>query len=323
VSSFSNEDGAKAQADPSPSLHPHASTPTQTPTPAHQPQAKRLPGGIPIRALIPNVITVLAMCAGLTALRFALAGKWEQAVIAILIAGALDGIDGRIARLLRGTSRFGAELDSLSDVIAFGVVPAVMIYQWALNDIRFGWAIALAYAVCCALRLARFNANLDVDDQPHKKHGFNVGVPSPAGAGLVLSPIFASLWLADPAFSGGTASALTGDNLAGVLISQSLFQSAWLVVPVVIGTALLMVSNLPTFSWLTFRISREWRIPLILLLVLLGVLIFDPDSRWIALTLIAITYAISIGFSVSLFAKRRANSLSADSAAKAEPPVLK
>lgn len=119
--------------------------------------------GIPLRALIPNAVTVLALCFGLTGVRFAIGGEWEKAVAAILMAGVLDGIDGRIARLLKGTSRFGAELDSLSDVTAFGVAPTLVLYLWALQHLpgRLGWVIALAHAIACALRLARFNAQID------------------------------------------------------------------------------------------------------------------------------------------------------------------
>ena len=146
--------------------------------------------GIPLRAVVPNAVTALALCVGLTGVRFAIAGEWERAIAAIIIAGVLDGMDGRIARMLNGQSRFGAELDSLSDVIAFGVSPAVILHLWALQHWpRFGWLFALAYAVCAALRLARFNANIDKEEQPHKSAGFLTGVPAPVGAGLLLLPV--------------------------------------------------------------------------------------------------------------------------------------
>src|SRR3954470_1422923 len=151
--------------------------------------------GIPLRAVMPNAVTALALCFGLTGVRFAITGEWEKAVSAILIAGVLDGLDGRIARLLRAESRFGAELDSLSDVIAFGVSPAVILYLWTLQYIpKYGWVVALAHAVCCALRLARFNSQIDTKWQPHKSAGFLTGAPAPAGAGLALLPVI--LWLA-------------------------------------------------------------------------------------------------------------------------------
>ena len=144
--------------------------------------------------MIPNAITALALCFGLTGVSLAIGGEWEKALGAIVLAGVLDGLDGRIARLLRAQSKFGAELDSLSDNIAFGTAPALILFLWSLQTApRFGWIAALALAVCCALRLARFNARLDAAEQPHKSAGFNTGVPAPAGAGLAFVPIY--LWL--------------------------------------------------------------------------------------------------------------------------------
>ena len=138
--------------------------------------------------LVPNIITVGALCAGLTAVRFAIAGKWEFAAIAILVAAVLDALDGTIARLLKAASDFGAELDSLSDVVAFGVAPALIIYFWSLSTIGgFGWAAALFFAVCCALRLARFNSTLET--RPAYAFKFFTGVPAPAGALLSLLPL--------------------------------------------------------------------------------------------------------------------------------------
>ena len=142
---------------------------------------------------MPNAVTALALCSGLFGIRYGIDGEWRNAAAAIAIAALLDGLDGRIARLLNGASRFGAELDSLSDVTAFGVAPALIIYQWVLEPLGpgellgfwtgWGWLFALAYAACAALRLARFNANIDADDQPHKSAGYLTGVPAPAGAG--------------------------------------------------------------------------------------------------------------------------------------------
>ena len=156
--------------------------------------AQRERHGIPFRAMVPNAITLLALCFGLTGVSLAIGAEWEKALGAVVFAGVLDGFDGRIARLLRAQSRFGAELDSLSDNIAFGTAPALILFLWSLQTApRFGWIAALALAVCCALRLARFNARIDADDQPHKSAGFNTGVPAPAGAGLAFVPVF--LWL--------------------------------------------------------------------------------------------------------------------------------
>lgn len=234
---------------------------------------------LPMRAFVPNAITVLALCFGLTGARFAIIGNWEKAVAAIIIAGVLDGIDGRVARLLKGASRFGAELDSLSDVIAFGVAPAIIIYQWALHDLGgIGWVVALAHAVCCALRLARFNAQLDVDNQPHKQAGFLTGVPSPVGAGLTLSPVFLDLWLETTFFSEPA--------VAGTIVAV---------------TAFLMVSNLPTFSWKSVKLKRSMRLPVLLLVGLFAASLFT--APWGTLSLLSIGYAASIIFSVRSYGR--------------------
>jgi CDP-diacylglycerol--serine O-phosphatidyltransferase len=184
----------------------------------------RDPRRIPFRAMIPNAVTALALCFGLTGVSLAIGNHWEKALGSVILAGVLDGLDGRIARLLRAQSKFGAELDSLSDNIAFGTAPALILFLWSLRaEPRFGWLAALALAVCCALRLARFNARLDVAEQPHKSAGFNTGVPAPAGAGLAFIPIY--LWL------------ITGDDrfrLWPGVMAWTLFIAA------------LMISSLPT-----------------------------------------------------------------------------
>lgn len=230
--------------------------------------------GIPLRALIPNAVTVLALCFGLTAVRFGIAGEWEKSVAAIVVAGVLDGVDGRIARLLKGASRFGAELDSLSDLTAFGVAPALIIYLWSLQHLPgLGWVIALAHVVTCALRLARFNASIDGDAQPHKRAGFLTGVPAPVGAGLTLSPMFLTFWL-EPAFL------------------EDLSVRAAIVAPVVIVVALLMVSNVPTYSWTSVRIR-----PGVRLFALAGVGLFAGSlfsSPWMTLSLVCLAYAAAL-----------------------------
>lgn len=234
---------------------------------------------IPLRGLIPNAVTALALCSGLSGVRFAFSGEFDKAVLAVVIAGVLDGMDGRLARLLKGTSRFGAELDSLSDVIAFGVAPALILYLWALADIpKFGWVIALGYAVCCALRLARFNASLDVDDQPHKSSGFLTGVPSPSGAGLVMSPIF--LFYAT---------------------DSDWFRSAWVVAPVVALVAALLVSDLPTFSWKSIRLRRSLRLPALVGLSLFFGALFT--ATWWALSALALAYASAIPYAFLSYRK--------------------
>src|SRR5713226_10579911 len=146
---------------------------------------------IPVRTLVPNLITLLALCAGLTAVRLAIEGKLEFALAAIVLAAVLDGIDGRIARLIKGTSRFGAELDSLADFVNFGVAPALILYFWELHELKSaGWIAALVFAICAALRLARFNVMIEDPNRPAWAGNFFVGVPAPAGAITVLLPIY-------------------------------------------------------------------------------------------------------------------------------------
>jgi CDP-diacylglycerol--serine O-phosphatidyltransferase len=241
-----------------------------------QPPARR---GISLRAVAPNAVTALALCFGLTGIRFAISGDWEKAIGAIVIAGVLDGIDGRIARLLKGESRFGAELDSLSDVIAFGVSPALIIYLWSLQYFpQFGWICALAFVVCQALRLARFNARIDVEDQPHKSAGFLTGVPAPAGAGLVFLPLY--LWI------------VTGNGW---------FREAVVVAPWVAFVAALMISNLATFSWSSIRLRRTIRLEAILLVALLGTALFAEP--WWTLIVVSAVYVALIPFSIRSYAR--------------------
>lgn len=242
---------------------------------------RRLRRVLPLRVLIPNAVTALALCFGLTGVRFAVGGEWEKAATAIIIAGILDATDGRIARMLKGQSRFGAELDSLSDVIAFGVSPAIIIYLWSLQQFdRFGWIFALAHAVCCALRLARFNANLDVDDQPHKSAGFFTGIPSPAGAGVALAPVF--LWLA------------TGiEELRSPIVTA----------PVLAITAFLMISNLPTYSWKSLRLPHGWRLAMLAAVALFGgALLVAP---WITLSAVTTVYILTIPISFRSYSRIR------------------
>ncbi len=146
---------------------------------------------IPIRTLVPNLITLLALCAGLTGIRFAVEGRLDIALGAIVFAAALDGIDGRVARLIKGTSRFGAELDSLADFVNFGVAPGLFLYFWQLHHLdSAGWIAAMVFAICCGLRLARFNVMIDDPNRPAWAGNFFVGVPAPAGAIVVMLPIY-------------------------------------------------------------------------------------------------------------------------------------
>lgn len=250
---------------------------------------RRRPRGIPLRTLVPNAITALALCSGLFGIRFAIAGEWEKAAATIVLAAFLDIMDGRIARLLKGQSRFGAELDSLSDVTAFGVAPAVILYQWMLSVMgpdqpaheywaRYGWLLALAHAVCCALRLARFNANIDAQDQPHKSAGFLTGIPAPAGAGLALLPIFLWLW--------------TGQHI----LHEPLLIAPWAAL-----VAFLMVSNLATFSWGSLRLRSQVRFGALVVMALIGGALLT--APWPTLSLSALLYAATIPFSIASYAR--------------------
>ena len=242
---------------------------------------------IPFRAMVPNAVTALALCFGLTGVRFAISASegneahWQIALACVIGAGVLDGMDGRIARLLRAQSRFGAELDSLSDVSAFGVAPALIMFLWSLHAApQFGWTASLALAVCCALRLARFNSRMDADDQPHKSAGFLTGVPAPAGAGLAFIPLY--LWL------------VTGSDW---------FRAWYVTMPWVLLVALLMISSVATYSWASLRIRRSSRLLAIAGIGLLGAAVVT--APWITLLVIAVIYLAMIPFSVASYARAK------------------
>ena len=261
--------GPKAAEDEEPSSRP--------------PQAR----GLPLRGLLPNAITAAALCSGLTGIRFAISGDWHEAVFAIILAGLLDGIDGRIARLLKAQSRFGAELDSLADSLSFGTAPAIVIYLWSLSEApRIGWFAALAFAVCCALRLARFNAQIDVDEQPHKSAGFLTGIPAPVGAGLAFLPFY--LWQA------------TGEDL----FRNPLLVGIWIAM-----IALLMISNVATLSWASLRPKRNIRLWLIAFVgMMFAALLQEP---WWTLAVICCGYLALVPYSFIRYAKVRRQRASA------------
>lgn len=259
------------------------------------PRPPRVPRGLPLRAVAPNAVTALALCSGLTGIRFAISSQWELAVTMVLIAGVLDGLDGRIARMLHGESRFGAELNSLSDAISFGVSPALILYLWSLSALpRIGWVCALLLAVFCALRLARFNANIDVAEQPHKSAGFLTGVPAPAGAALALLPLF--LWF------------ITG---------QPVLRSPYIVAPWVAMVALLMVSSIATFSWSSLKLRRNIRFEAIAVVVLLFAAL--TQLPWETLAALTLAYLATFPFSIRSYARVR-RLRAAASAPTALPP---
>jgi CDP-diacylglycerol---serine O-phosphatidyltransferase len=244
--------------------------------------------GIPLRAVAPNAVTALALCSGLTGVRFAIAADWERAAAAIIIAGILDGLDGRIARLLKGQSKFGEQLDSLSDVIAFGVAPALIMFLWSLKDVpRYGWIFALALAVCMAMRLARFNSQIDDADHPRKSAGFLTGVPAPAAAGLAMLPLYISLW--------------AGNGPLQLPELVTIVRNPFVVAPWLAFVAFLAVSSVATFSWSSLRIRRSVRIEALVVVALLGAAILS--APWETLTLICVVYLGLIAWSVRAYAK--------------------
>ena len=232
----------------------------------------------------------MALCLGLTGIRFALSERWEAALAAILIAGILDGLDGNVARLLKAESRFGEQLDSLSDSIAFGVAPTFVIYLWSLHALPgFGWVCALSLALSCALRLARFNARIDSEDQPHKSAGFLTGVPAPAAAGLSFLPIY--LWL------------ITGIDR----FREPILVAAWTA-----AISALMISSVATFSWTSLRLRRSIRLEAIFGLgILVGCLFTVP---WITLASVSFVYLVTTVFSVRSYSRiKRAREVAANS----------
>lgn len=232
---------------------------------------------MPISRLFPNMVTIAGLCCGVSAIRFALAEKWETAVIFIIVAAILDAMDGLVARLLRATSNFGAQLDSLSDVICFGVVPAVVFWLWALEDFkRFGWAAVLFYIACCALRLARFNVSIAKEPKHPAERFFFTGVPAPGGAMLVISPIMLSFQDIDLFYQKAPLGALYLAFIGG-----------------------LMASRLPTIALKNFRISQDY-IPYVLVSVTV-VLAFAIITPWATLPLVGALYLASIPASAYVY----------------------
>lgn len=237
--------------------------------------------GLSLRAVLPNAITAAALCSGLTGIRFAISGDWRESIIAVILAGMLDGVDGRIARLLKAQSRFGAEMDSLADSLSFGMAPALILYLWSLQYLpAFGWFAALAFAICCALRLARFNAQIDVDHQPHKSAGFLTGVPAPVGAGLAFLPFY--FWMA------------TGIEEC----RNPVLNALWMAV-----IAFLMISNIATLSWSSIRPRKNVRLELIAAVgILFAALLVEP---WWTLAAICVLYLVLLPYGLTRYARIR------------------
>jgi CDP-diacylglycerol--serine O-phosphatidyltransferase len=251
--------------------------------PAAARQGQRLKA-LPFNRLIPNILTVLALCAGLTAIRYGFQGQWNMAALAILVSAILDTLDGRVARLLGGATKFGAELDSLSDFVSFGVAPAMVVFLWSLQSLKgLGWVIALVFAVCVALRLARFNTKLEGSNQPSWASNYFTGVPAPAGGGLLLLPMLLHLetganFLASPVVNG----------MVAILVGY------------------LMISQLPTYSFKRIQVPHRYVLPFLLLVGLVAALLVT--ETWITLSVVLITYLVTIPFSVRSHARLKATS---------------
>ena len=226
----------------------------------------------PLIHLVPHIFTVASLCLGLSAIRYGLDGRFELAVILLVLAGVFDGLDGRAARLLKITSKLGAQLDSLADFLSFGVAPAVLVYLWSLNQVKgIGWTLALLFATCCALRLARFNTELEDPNQPVWRTRFFTGIPAPAAAGCAIIPMMISFAVQDP------------------------WPRIWpLNAVVMLFVALMMVSRVPTFSlkMIALRIQPEWVLPT---LILVGMFVAALSSApWLTLVGIGIAYLLSL-----------------------------
>ena len=225
------------------------------------------------RVILPNMLTLIGVCIGLTSIRFALDGRFELAIIAIIFAALIDGLDGRIARLIKGTSKVGKELDSLTDMISFGVAPAFIMFFWKLNTLgRFGWLLCLVYVICVALRLARFNVNSN--QEPSWRDNFFEGVPSPAGGILVLTPLIISL-------SGFDLYTLNYNVIVPVFF---------------IITSFLLISKFPTYSFKKIVIPRRTTIFLLFSIVLFFGLLLIYTFNVIAVSAVIYLLLLPISF---------------------------
>ena len=238
---------------------------------------------VPFRKMIPNMVTTMALCAGVTSMRFAVQGNWVMAVICIFLSAFFDGLDGRVARMLKASSKFGAELDSLSDFVSFGVAPAFLIYLWQLNGLpRFGWLFCLFFAVCMAMRLARFNTMLDEEKHPSYWDNWFVGVPAPAAATIAIMPILITFDFPEYEF----------------IFKNNIFCSI-----MVVMVGLLMVSRIPTISTKKMKIRSSMMIPLMLLVVIFAH--FMMTQPWMTLGLMTFCYVVTIPVGILLFLKQK------------------
>jgi CDP-diacylglycerol--serine O-phosphatidyltransferase len=242
---------------------------------------RRVVKDLPLTRLLPNMLTLMSLCSGLTAIRFSMQSKWEYAVLAVVIAAIFDMLDGRVARMLNIASKFGAELDSLSDAISFGVAPGFVLYEWVLKDnVDWGWGAVLVYAVCTALRLARFNTMLEDHTAPKWTKIYFTGVPAPGGAGLALLPLMIVL------------------HFGNDYQVPSNFLALWLIL---VGG--LMVSRLPTLSLKGLRIAPGLVAPMFALTVLLIAVLIT--NTWLTLSIIGLVYVFSIPIGWIVYRRRQ------------------
>lgn len=237
---------------------------------------------LPFRKIAPNIVTMLALCAGVTSIRYSVQEDWAKAVICVFIAALFDGLDGRVARMLKGSTKFGAELDSLSDFVSFGVAPAILLYQWSLYDLpKFGWFFCLLMPIGMAMRLARFNTMLDEEPQPEYWKHFFVGVPAPAAAALAMMPVMISF-----------------DFPELEIVRSHAFCAILLVI-----VSFLMVSRIPTFSTKKLKVPTYMFMPMMLIVALFASFIITQP--WLTLGTMTLIYAASIPFGALLFLKEK------------------
>lgn len=242
---------------------------------------------VPFRKLVPNIVTMLALCSGITSIRYSILEDWRKAVIFIFLAALFDGLDGRLARMLKASSKFGAELDSLSDFVSFGVAPTILIYQWCLFDLpKIGWFFCLLYAIGMAMRLARFNTMLeDKSIPPYWSHYFT-GVPAPAAAAMITMPILICF----------------GFESAELHLRTHLFCGLWMCF-----VSYLETSRIPTISLKKTHIRASMTIPLLIIIALIANFLFTQP--WLTLGVLTALYALSIPVGILMFLKDKKNYL--------------
>ena len=238
---------------------------------------------LPFRKIAPNIVTMLALCAGVTSIRYSIQQDWMKAVIYIFIAALFDGLDGRVARFLKGSTKFGAELDSLSDFVSFGVAPAILLFQWSMSSLpKFGWFFCLLMVIGQAMRLARFNTMLEAEPQPEYWHNFFVGVPAPAAAAIAMMPVMISFDFPELNYI------VRSHTFCAILLCLVSF---------------LMVSRIPTISTKHMKVPSYLLMPLMLIVVLFASFIITQP--WLTLGLMVIIYIASIPFGVASFLKAK------------------